>query len=947
MAAAANAIAYEAKMGANAIGQGIEFSNTGEMASCDPRYAKELQACKEPGSKVGDDIFSGLLDILLESQRPATLHKKVEQLSADRDPNDIVGPGGFSAENYLSPQGAFPYTIHFQNAPDAEGPSAEINVTHRLHDDLDLDTFQLNDFGFGDINVAVPAGRQYYRTRIDLRSTRGVLVDVTAKLDRSTRTVTWTFEAIDPATMDLPADPFVGFLPPDRVAPEGQGFVSFSVRPKSDLPTGTRIDAQATIVFGTNAPLDTNVFTNTIDAGPPVSSVHALPAVTNSTSFTVRWSGSDDADGTPGAGIASFDVFASDNGGPFARWLNDTTEHSALYTGQSDHVYRFYSVALDNVGHEQPAPENAQAEITVDTTLPVLANMPPDQTIEATMPTGAIATFTLPTATDNLDPNPTVSCSRDSGSTFALGITMVTCMATDDAGNSSSASFHVTVTPATGLVPPKVTAVFVRSSDWNGTFLAALESQGLGDATFGFSIPTGASQFATLPWFNLNRISIRFSENVNVALAHLELHGVNVPTYALDAGSLSYDSATFTATWSVTGGMDRDRLRIIVDGDPSGVTAVGGTSLRLDGEWADTISTFPSGNGTAGGDFAFRFNVLPADSNNDKVVNTTDLVLVKNNPSPPKAFQPSLDLNGSGVVDMTDFNLGRPRIGTVLPEPQLLAAAAIQAGAGDVANLTQAELSPVIRAARTRWMAAGLSQQDLARFDNTFFAIVDLPDGYLGLASFPNIVIDAHADGYGWFIDPTPLDDAEFGNRVFPTHAYAAPSSAAAGRPDLLTTVMHEMGHMLGIPDDYDAGNEDNLMYGFLMLGERRLPARRNIADPTGTDLATTFGPPVAATRMTAPRCAVLEASPPAVTVDAAIALITRRAVLYSEAESAEARDIRAESASRRETRNILKPHHGGRRDEILVGGEGDDLLIGGAGRDRLVGGIGSYRTMR
>jgi hypothetical protein len=243
-------------------------------------------------------------------------------------------------------------------------------------------------------------------------------------------------------------------------------------------------------------------------------------------------------------------------------------------------------------------------------------------------------------------------------------------------------------------------------------------------------------------------------------------------------------------------------------------------------------------------------------------------------------------------------------------------------------------------------MAAGLSQQDLARFDEALFAIVDLPDSYLGLASFPNIAIDTHADGYGWFIDPTPLDDVEFSNRVFPTHAYATQSSAAAGRPDLLTTVMHEMGHMLGIPDDYNAGNQDNLMYGMLTLGERRLPARGNNADPTGTDPQTTFGRPVDATRRTAAMHAVLESSPSAVTVDAAIALITRRAVLYSASESADASDNRSGSASRRETRDIPKPHHGGRRDEILVGGDGDDLQIGGAGRDRLVGGIGTYRPI-
>src|SRR5262249_13127348 len=151
-------------------------------------------------------------------------------------------------------------------------------VTHVLDADLDLDTFQLDEFGFGDLTVPVPAGRQSYRTRLDLRSTRGVFVDVTAGLDRLTRTVTWRFQAIDPETLALPISPFVGFPPPDKDAPEGEGFVSFSVRPKSDLPTGTRIDALATIVFDTNAPIDTNVWVNTLDDGPPTSTVAPLPA---------------------------------------------------------------------------------------------------------------------------------------------------------------------------------------------------------------------------------------------------------------------------------------------------------------------------------------------------------------------------------------------------------------------------------------------------------------------------------------------------------------------------------------------------------------------------------------------------------------------------------------------------------------------------------------------
>lgn len=49
-------------------------------------------------------------------------------------------------------------------------------------------------------------------------------------------------------------------------------------------------------------------------------------------------------------------------------------------------------------------------------------------------------------ATDNLDPSPTMSCAPASGSTFPIGITTVTCTTTDLAGNVAGATTSVTVT---------------------------------------------------------------------------------------------------------------------------------------------------------------------------------------------------------------------------------------------------------------------------------------------------------------------------------------------------------------------------------------------------------------------------------------------------------------------------------------------------------------------
>ena len=79
----------------------------------------------------------------------------------------------------------------------------------------------------------------------------------------------------------------------------------------------------------------------------------------------------------------------------------------------------------------------------VDTIAPDLT-LPADITADATGPTGAVVNYEA-SATDAVDPLPTFSCVPASGSTFPLGVTGVTCTATDSGGNSADGAFNVTV----------------------------------------------------------------------------------------------------------------------------------------------------------------------------------------------------------------------------------------------------------------------------------------------------------------------------------------------------------------------------------------------------------------------------------------------------------------------------------------------------------------------
>jgi outer membrane protein assembly factor BamB len=86
---------------------------------------------------------------------------------------------------------------------------------------------------------------------------------------------------------------------------------------------------------------------------------------------------------------------------------------------------------------------SAYALNATDTQPPDLS-LPGDLTVIAPDSSGAIVTYTV-TAEDAIDPNPSLSCTPPSGSTFPIGTTKVTCTATDASGNQSTGSFNVTV----------------------------------------------------------------------------------------------------------------------------------------------------------------------------------------------------------------------------------------------------------------------------------------------------------------------------------------------------------------------------------------------------------------------------------------------------------------------------------------------------------------------
>ncbi|MFM9024704.1 MAG: CARDB domain-containing protein, partial [Planctomycetaceae bacterium] len=304
------------------------------------------------------------------------------------DPNDIVNPVGFGPDGWIRADQKIPYMIRFENSAAASAPAQVVRITQKLDPDLNANAFRLGDFAFDNLAFQVPENVAFYTTRLDLTAARGYLVDVAAGIDVVKREAFWTFTTIDPATGEQPLDATVGFLPVNDATGRGDGHVSYTIRAKSTVATGARVDAglvdaandfRATIVFDTEAPILTPSVFNTLDADAPSSSIAPLPATAPATTFQVAWSGTD-----AGSGLAAFTVYVSENGGAFAPWLENTTARSADFVGAEGRTYAFYSVASDNVGNVESVPL-VSGSIVPDATTRVPGLSPPTHAVTGTL----------------------------------------------------------------------------------------------------------------------------------------------------------------------------------------------------------------------------------------------------------------------------------------------------------------------------------------------------------------------------------------------------------------------------------------------------------------------------------------------------------------------------------------------------------------------------------
>ena len=285
-------------------------------------------------------------------------------ISCASDPNDITGPTGVDSARWHAKNSRMPYLVRFENDPEiATAPAQIVRIDVPVPTHINPFSVNIGDFGWGPYNFEVPEGRTFYQTRLDLTDSLNLFVDVTAGIDINENNFFWVMSAIDPATLLQPIDPQHGFLPVnDTLTGSGEGYVNFSVLPDAPSTTGDIVEAQAEIIFDANEIIETNIWTNVLDALPPTTNVQPFSDTTEETTYQLIFSGGDDPGGV---GLESYSLYVSQDSGDFELYLEGILGDTLDFLAIPDVHYQFFSRGVDYVGNLEPLKSAPEADLFV------------------------------------------------------------------------------------------------------------------------------------------------------------------------------------------------------------------------------------------------------------------------------------------------------------------------------------------------------------------------------------------------------------------------------------------------------------------------------------------------------------------------------------------------------------------------------------------------------
>jgi hypothetical protein len=360
----------------------------------------------------------------------------------------------------------------------------------------------------------------------------------------------------------------------------------------------------------------------------------------------------------PGGGFASGTVFVVDAGlGPRLTSIAVTAPNSSIANGTTQQF-----TATATYGDNSTA--NVTTQVTWNSSNSGVAAIGASTGLATAMATGSA--------------NITASLNGVTSNTFALTVAPGVLTSVSITGPSSLVAGSTAQFTATGTYSDHSTANITTQVTWNSSNPAA--------AAFGVGtgLATGVAAGSTNISASLNGLSSN-----TLPLSVTAQTAPIVTAYKVLFGTQSYTLAGTPRNrlpWQITG-IHVVFSRPIMSGNVnslSGVTATGLAGLGTDTlTWTIsplTLGAFTTalagsganalrdalGNPLGGGSgFSQNFKVLPGDFTDDGAVSSADLVGVNNATVAP--YNIFADINGDGVVNTSDVQIVRSRIGTSLP----------------------------------------------------------------------------------------------------------------------------------------------------------------------------------------------------------------------------------------------------------------------------------------
>lgn len=276
------------------------------------------------------------------------------------DPNEIHGYTSDAGSKFISNSvREVSYSIEFENDPKIANASAhKIVVTNELDKNVfDLSSFMPTKIQIGDKTLELDGKKNFTHT-IDMRPEINAIAQVDLDYNETEGVATWTISSLDPMTMEETFDIMQGVLPVNSNG-NGIGFLSYSIGIRKQMDDGDAFSNSASITFDFEEPIETPVWTNTVDAIAPESEITLATSVANN--ITLRFDANDNR-----SGVWKYNLYVQEvKDGKWTKVEDEITTSEYTFKGIEGFDYGFCVMAVDSAGNVEQ--KELAREISIST----------------------------------------------------------------------------------------------------------------------------------------------------------------------------------------------------------------------------------------------------------------------------------------------------------------------------------------------------------------------------------------------------------------------------------------------------------------------------------------------------------------------------------------------------------------------------------------------------